>query len=195
MEDKRFREPLVDQLLYSFPREAIPLAAPQRATVAVLNAIYEEDFLGFSYGFRAGRGPHDALDALVVGISSTKVNWILDADIRSFFDEVSQDWLVRFVKHRIGDPRIIRLIQKWLRAGILEDGVVTVSDKGTGQGSVVSPLLANIYLHYVFDLWAKRWRRREATGDMIIVRLPTISSSDSSTRPRPDASWRSCARG
>src|SRR5262249_8293852 len=142
----------------------------QRATVAVLNAIYEEDFLGFSYGFRAGRGPHDALDALVVGISSTKVNWILDADIRSFFDEVSQDWLVRFVKHRIGDPRMIRLIQKWLRAGILEDGVVTVSDKGTGQGSVVSPLLANIYLHYVFDLWAKRWRRREATGDMIIVR-------------------------
>ena len=142
----------------------------QRATVAVLNAIYEEDFLGFSYGFRAGRGPHDALDALVVGTSSTKVNWILDADIRSFFDEVSQDWLVRFVKHRIGDPRIIRLIQKWLRAGILEDGVVTVSDKGTGQGSVASPLLANIYLHYVFDLWAKRWRGREATGDMIIVR-------------------------
>src|SRR6266567_4068072 len=142
----------------------------QRATVAVLNAIYEEDFLGFSYGFRAGRGPHDALDALVVGISSTKVNWILDADIRSFFDEVSQDWLVRFVKHRIGDPRIIRLIQKWLRAGILEDGVVTVSDKRTGQGSVASPLLANIYLHYVFDLWAERWRRREATGDMIIVR-------------------------
>ena len=142
----------------------------QSATVAVLNTIYEEDFLGFSYGFRAGRGPHDALDALVVGISSTKVNWILDADIRSFFDEVSQDWLVRFVKHRIGDPRIIRLIQKWLRAGILEDGVVTVSDKGTGQGSVASPLLANIYLHYVFDLWAKRWRGREATGDMIIVR-------------------------
>jgi retron-type reverse transcriptase len=109
----------------------------------VLNAIYEEDFLGFSYGFRAGRGPHDALDALVVGISSTKVNWILDADIRSFFDEVSQDWLVRFVKHRIGDPRMIRLIQKWLRAGILEDGVVTASDKGTGQGSVVSPLLGD----------------------------------------------------
>src|SRR5262249_34832409 len=106
----------------------------QRATVAVLNAIYEEDFLGFSYGFRAGRGPHDAPDALVVGISSTKVNWILDADIRSFFDEVSQDWLVRFVKHRIGDPRMIRLIQKWLRAGILEDGVVTVSDKGPGRG-------------------------------------------------------------
>src|SRR6516162_477880 len=142
----------------------------QQATVAVLNAIYEEDFLGFSYGFRPGRGAHDALDALFVGINSTKVNWILDADIRSFFDKISQQWLVRFLEHRIGDRRIIRLIQKWLRAGILENGVVTVSDKGTGQGSVVSPLLANIYLHYVFDLWAKRWRRREARGDMIIVR-------------------------
>ena len=142
----------------------------QRATVAVLNAIYEEDFLGFSYGFRPGRGQHDALDALVVGITSTKVNYILDADIRSFFDEVSQDWLIRFLEHRIGDRRIIRLVRKWLKAGVLEDGVVTVSDKGTGQGSVASPLLANVYLHYVFDLWAARWRRREATGDMIIVR-------------------------
>jgi group II intron reverse transcriptase/maturase len=142
----------------------------QGATVMVLNAIYEEDFLGFSYGFRPGRGPHDALDALVVGISSRKVNWILDADIRSFFDSVSQEWLVRFVEHRVGDERVVRLIQKWLRAGILEDGTVTVSDRGTGQGSVASPLLANIYLHYVFDLWAERWRRREATGDMIVVR-------------------------
>ena len=142
----------------------------QGATVLVLNAIYEEDFLGFSYGFRPGRGPHDALDALAVGIASRKVNYILDADIRSFFDSVSQEWLVRFVEHRIGDKRIIRLIQKWLKAGILEDGTVTVSDRGTGQGSVASPLLANIYLHYVFDLWAERWRRQEATGDMIIVR-------------------------
>src|SRR5713226_4338791 len=142
----------------------------QRATAAVLNAIYEEDFLGFSYGFRPGRGAHDAMDALVVGITSKKVNWILDADIRSFFDTVSQEWLIRFVEHRNGDPRIIRLIQKWLKAGILEDGAVTVSDRGTGQGSVISPLLANIYLHYVLDLWAERWRRREATGDMIIVR-------------------------
>ena len=142
----------------------------QRATVAVLNAIYEEDFLGFSYGFRPGRGTHDALDALVVGIESTKVNWILDADIRSFFDEISQQWLVRFLEHRIGDRRIIRLIQKWLKAGILEDGVATVSERGTGQGAVISPLLANVYLHYVLDLWAERWRRREATGDMIIVR-------------------------
>jgi RNA-directed DNA polymerase len=142
----------------------------QRATVAVLNAIYEEDFLGFSYGFRPGRSTHHALDALVVGIESTKVNWILDADIRSFFDKISQDWLVQFLEHRIGDRRIIRLIQKWLKAGILEDGVVAVSERGTGQGAVISPLLANVYLHYVLDLWAERWRRREATGDMIIVR-------------------------
>jgi RNA-directed DNA polymerase len=142
----------------------------QRATAVVLNAIYEEDFLGFSYGFRPGRGTHDALDALCVGINSKKVNYILDADIRSFFDSVSQTWLIRFVEHRIGDRRIIRLIRKWLKAGVLEDGIVMSSDRGTGQGSVISPLLANIYLHYVFDLWAERWRRREATGDMIIVR-------------------------
>ena len=142
----------------------------QRATAAVLNAIFEEDFLGFSYGFRPKRGQHDALDALIVGINSAKVNHILDADIQSFFDGVSQSWLVRFVEHRVGDKRIIRLIQKWLKAGVLEDGIVTTSDKGTGQGSVISPLLANIYLHHVFDLWAKRWRRREATGEMIIVR-------------------------
>src|SRR6266498_3769593 len=142
----------------------------QRATAAMLSAIYEEDFLGFSYGFRTGRSPHDALDALIVGISSTKVNFILDADIRSFFTEVSQEWLVRFLEHRIGDKRIIRLVQKWLRAGVLEDGIVTIEEKGTGQGSVISPLLANAYLHYVFDLWAERWRRRGATGDMIMVR-------------------------
>src|SRR5881394_3329 len=142
----------------------------QRATVAVLNAIYEEDFLGFSYGFRPGRGAHDALDALAVGIGSRKVNFILDADIRAFFDTVSQDWLIKFVEHRVGDRRIIRLIQKCLKAGVLEDGVVTVSDRGTGQGSVISPLLANVYLHYVFDLWAERWRHREAVGNVIIVR-------------------------
>lgn len=142
----------------------------QRATVAVLSAIYEEDFLGFSYGFRPKRSQHDALDALVVAITSKKVNYILDADIRGFFDEVNRSWLTRFLEHRIGDPRILHLIQKWLKAGILEDGVVTNSEKGTPQGSVASPLLANVYLHYAFDLWAKRWRRREATGDMIIVR-------------------------
>ena len=142
----------------------------QRATVAVLNCIYEEEFLEFSYGFRPDRGQHDALDALCVGIDRKKVNFIFDADVRSFFDEVSQEWLVRFVEYRVGDRRVIRLIRKWLKAGVLEDGVVTVSDKGTGQGSVISPLLANVYLHYVFDLWAERWRRHEATGDMIIVR-------------------------
>jgi group II intron reverse transcriptase/maturase len=142
----------------------------QGATVMVLNAIYEGNFCGFSYGFRPGRGPHDALDALCVAIDKRKVNWIVDADIQNFFGAVSQEWLVRFVEHRVGDKRIIRLIRKWLKAGILEDGIVTVDDKGTGQGSVISPLLGNIYLHYVLDLWAQRWRQREATGDMIIVR-------------------------
>lgn len=142
----------------------------QGATVMVLNAIYEGDFRGFSYGFRPGRGPHDALDALSVAITNRKVNWILDADIQNFFGAVCQSWLVRFLEHRIGDKRIIRLVQKWLKAGTLEDGVVTVDDRGTGQGSVISPLLANIYLHHCFDLWAERWRRQEARGDMIIVR-------------------------
>ncbi|WP_424945418.1 group II intron reverse transcriptase/maturase [Brucella anthropi] len=142
----------------------------QRATAMVLNQIYEEEFLGFSYGFRPERGQHDALDALFVGIDTRKVSYILDADIASFFDRVNQDWLIRFVEHRIGDKRIIRLIRKWLSAGVLENGVVQTSEQGTGQGSVISPLLANLYLHYVFDLWAERWRRREATGDMIIVR-------------------------
>ena len=118
----------------------------------------------------ARAGPHDALDALCVGIVSTKVSYILDADIRSFFDMVSQDWLMRFLEHRIGDPRMLRLIRKWLRAGVVEDGVVSVGDRGTGQGSAVSPLLANVYLHYAFDLWAKRWRRREAAGNVVIVR-------------------------
>ena len=142
----------------------------QRATASVLNAIYEEDFLGFSYGFRPGRGPHDAMDALVVGINTRKMNFILDADIEKFFDSVSQERLIEFVEHRIGDKRIIRLVQKWLKAGVLEDEAVTTSDMGTGQGSVISPLLANIYLHYAFDLWANRWRRREAEGEVIIVR-------------------------
>ena len=142
----------------------------QRAVAEVLNAIYEEDFLGFSYGFRPGRGAHDALDALVVGIGKRKVNWIVDADIRSFFDSVSHEWLLRFLEHRIGDVRILRLTQKWLKAGVLEDGVLTASERGTGQGSVISPLLANVYLHYVIDLWAAQWRKREAKGDMIVVR-------------------------
>jgi group II intron reverse transcriptase/maturase len=142
----------------------------QGACVMVLNAIYEANFLGFSYGFRPGRGPHDAWDALSVEITSRKVNHILDADVRDFFGSVNQDRLVRFLEHRVGDKRIIRLIRKWLKAGILEDGVVTVAESGIGQGSAISPLLGNIYLHYVFDLWAERWRRREARGDVIVVR-------------------------
>lgn len=143
----------------------------QRAVVVVLNAIYEEDFLGFSYGFRPQRRQHDALDALAVGIGNTPVNWILDADIRSFFDSVSHDWLVRFLEHRIGDKRIIRLVRKWLKAGVLEEGEWSVSETGTPQGAVASPLLANVYLHYVFDLWAARWRRKEARGNVIILRF------------------------
>ena len=142
----------------------------QSAVATVLNAVYEEDFLGFSYGFRPGRGPHDALDALATAIECRKVSFIVDADIRAFFDTVDQHWLIRFVEHRIGDRRIIRLIQKWLKAGVFENGSVTVSGRGTGQGATISPLLANVYLHYVFDLWAERWRRREAHGDMNIVR-------------------------
>jgi RNA-directed DNA polymerase len=142
----------------------------QRAVCAVLNAIYEEEFVGFSYGFRPKRSPHDALDALITGIYRTKVNYIFDADLRRFFDSVSQEWLIRFLEHRINDGRMIRLIRKWLKAGVLEEGVLSVSERGTGQGSVISPLLANVYLHYVFDLWADRWRHREATGHVIIVR-------------------------
>lgn len=142
----------------------------QRAAATVLEAIYEEDFLGFSYGFRPGRGPHDALDALAVAISTRKVSYILDADIQAFFDRVSHDWLIKFLEHRIADTRMLRLILKWLKVGVLEDGVVVPGELGTGQGSVISPLLANVYLHYAFDLWAEQWRRREAKGDMIIVR-------------------------
>ncbi len=142
----------------------------QRALVEVLNAIYEEDFLGFSYGFRPERGQHDALDALAAAVTRMKVNWILDADIQSFFDSVSHDWLVRFVEHRVGDQRVIRLLRKWLKAGVMEDGEVRPTETGTPQGAVASPLLANIYLHYAFDLWADRWRHHHAHGTVILVR-------------------------
>src|ERR1019366_3090609 len=142
----------------------------QRAMVEVLNAIYETDFLGYSYGFRPGRGQHDALDALAVGIESQAVNWILDADIKGFFDSISHEWMMRFVEHRIGDRRVLRLIRKWLKAGVVEDGVRQPATKGTPQGAVISPLLANIYLHYVYDLWTEQWRRRHAQGAMIVVR-------------------------
>lgn len=143
----------------------------QRAVAEVLNAIYEEDFLGFSYGFRPGRNQHNALDALAVGIERTKVNWILDADIAGFFDTVDHEWLIRFVEHRIGDRRMVRLIRKWLKAGVSdEDGQMMPTPVGTPQGAVISPLLANIYLHYVFDLWAHQWRQRHAQGTVIFVR-------------------------
>ena len=142
----------------------------QQAVVTVLNQIYEEDFLGFSYGFRPGRSQHDALDALNVGLRRKKVNWVLDLDVRGFFDNVSHEWLVKFVEHRIADRRIIRLIQKWMKAGVSEEGEWTETKVGTPQGAVASPLLANIYLHYVFDLWVNQWRRKWAHGDMIVVR-------------------------
>ncbi len=143
----------------------------QRAVVEVLNAIYEVDFAGFSYGFRPGRSPHQALDALAVGIDKKKVNWILDADIRGFYDAIDHGWLCKFVEHRIADKRVLRLIQKWLNAGVIEDGSWSASEEGAPQGATASPLLANVYLHYVFDLWAQHWRRRQANGDMIIVRF------------------------
>jgi len=142
----------------------------QQAVVTVLNQIYEEDFLGFSYGFRPGRSQHDALDALWVGIMRKKVNWILDADIRGFFDNLSHEWMVKFIEHRIADRRILRLIRKWLRAGVSEEGEWSKTEVGTPQGAVASPLLANAYLHYVFDLWVRHWRKHHATGDMIVLR-------------------------
>jgi len=142
----------------------------QAAVVAILTPIYEAEFLGFSYGFRPKRNQHQALDALAFGIGRRRINWVLDCDVQSFFDKVSQSWLIRFVEHRIGDRGIIRLIAKWLTAGVLEGGYLVVTEEGTPQGAVISPLLANIYLHYVYDLWTHRWRQRCATGDVIVVR-------------------------
>jgi RNA-directed DNA polymerase len=143
----------------------------QRAVVEVLNAVYEADFLGFSYGFRPGRSPHDALDALAAGIYKKKVNWVLDADIRDFFTSLDQSWLGKFLGHRIADKRVLRLIGKWLGAGVIENGTWSATPEGSPQGASASPLLANVYLHYVLDLWADWWRRRHARGDMIIVRF------------------------
>jgi group II intron reverse transcriptase/maturase len=142
----------------------------QRAVGEVLSAIYETDFLGFSYGFRPGRSPHQALDALSAGMMTRKVNWVLDADIRGFFDTLDHGWLVKFVEYRVTDRRVVRLIQKWLAAGVLEDGQWTCSEEGTVQGGSISPLLANVYLHYTFDLWVQRWRRKRAHGDVVVVR-------------------------
>jgi group II intron reverse transcriptase/maturase len=142
----------------------------QLATVEVLNAIYEQDFIGFSYGFRPGKSAHNALDAVSVGIERRKVSWILDADISKFYDTIEHDWLIRFIEHRVADTRVVRLIKKWLHAGVLEEGRLMRSEVGTVQGGSISPLLSNIYLHYAFDLWVKQWRGRHAEGDMIVVR-------------------------
>src|SRR6478672_2017612 len=142
----------------------------QQAVATVLEAIYEEDFVGFSYGFRPGRGQHDALDALHVGILRRRVNWVLDADIQGFFDAMSHSWIIRFLEHRIADKRILRLVAKWLKVGIVEDGRVARGTRGAPQGAVISPILANVYLHYVYDLWVHRWRQTKAAGDMIVIR-------------------------
>jgi RNA-directed DNA polymerase len=142
----------------------------QRAVGTVLNQIWEEDFQGFSYGFRQERSQHEALDALYVGITQKKVNWVLDLDIKSFFDKIGHEWMIKFVEHRIGDQRVVRLIQKWLKAGVMDDGRWFETEEGTPQGSVISPILANLYLHHVLDLWVKAWRKKVAQGEVIIVR-------------------------
>jgi RNA-directed DNA polymerase len=142
----------------------------QRVVADVMNAIYEEDFLGFSYGFRAGRSQHDALDALATGILRKKVNYVLDADIRGYFDSIDHGWLLKFIEHRISDRRLLRLLQKWLAAGVIDHGTWTETTRGSPQGATISPLLANVFLHYVFDLWAQQWRKRSARGDVVVVR-------------------------
>jgi group II intron reverse transcriptase/maturase len=149
----------------------VPVLEDKIVQRAALNAIYETDFLGFSYGFRPGRSQHQALDALYTGLLTRNVNWVLDLDIKGFFDGLSHEWLVKFVEHRVADRRVVRLIQKWLNAGVLEDGKRIRAEEGTPQGGSASPLLANLYLHYVFDLWVQAWRRKRAHGDMIIVRF------------------------
>jgi group II intron reverse transcriptase/maturase len=168
---KRVQIPKPDGRLRPIGLPSLEDKIVQRAVAEVLNAVYEQEFLGFSYGFRPGRNPHRALDALYVAIKVKKVSWVLDADIREFFDTLSHEWLVKFIEHRIGDRRIIRLIQKWLKAGVLEDGKRVVNEVGTVQGGSISPVLANIYLHYVFDLWAHRWRRKHGRGEVYLVRF------------------------
>ena len=163
----------------------------QRATVEVLNAIYGTDFLDFSYGFRPGRSQHDALDALYAGVLRGKVNWVLELDIRGFLDAIYDEWLVKFLEHRIADRRVVRLIQKWLNAGVLEDGQRTRTKyAGTPQGGSASPLLANVYLHYAFDLWVRAWGRKRARGEELWSGSPTTSCLDLSTKRMPSNAGR-----
>jgi group II intron reverse transcriptase/maturase len=167
---KRAYIPKADGRLRPLGIAALEDKIVQHAAGAVLSAMYEADFLGFSYGFRPGRSPHQALDALSVALTRKRVNFVLDCDIRGFFDHLSQEWLVRFIQHRVADPRLLRLIQKWLKAGVSEEGQWSEATLGVPQGAVASPLLANIYLHYAFDLWVEAWRKKCAAGDVIVVR-------------------------
>src|SRR5213595_2079724 len=176
-----------------------PLAVPaiedklvQHAVVTILNQIYEEDFLGFSYGFRPGRSQHQTLDALSYALLKKKVNYILDADIRSFFDNLDKSWLIKFVEHRVADPRILRLIQKWLNAGVMEEGRWSETKTGSPQGSVISPLLANIYLHYTFDLWVNVWRKKYAQGEVVVIRFADDTIAGFQYRRTQITSWRAC---
>ena len=191
---KRAYIPKADGRLRPLGIAALEDKIVQRAVGEVLAHVYEADFLGFSYGFRPGRSQHDALDALWVGLMRKRVNWVLDADIRGFFDTLRHDWLRQFVEHRIADPRVLRLIEKWLRAGVSEDGEWSATEVGTPQGAVISPLLANIYLHYVFDLWVQRWRTHNATGAVIVVRYADDIVMGFERRADADrclAAWRS----
>jgi group II intron reverse transcriptase/maturase len=167
----------------------------QGAVVMILNRIYEEDFLGFSYGFRPWRSQHDALDGLTVGMERKRVNYVLDADIGGFFDNVDHEWLMQFIQHRVADPRMLRLIQKWLKAGVSEEGSWSETKEGTPQGAVISPLLANIYLHYALDQWVEAWRKKVARGDVVIVRYADdFVMGFKSGRKRND-SWKKCGSG
>ncbi len=159
----------------------------QQAVLWVIQCIYEQDFLGFSYGFRPHRGCHQALDALTVAICDKRVNWILDADVQGFFDAIDHAWLIKFLEHRIGDRRILRLIRNWLRAGVSEDGEWSKTTVGTPQGAVISPLLANVFLHYVFDLWIEWWRKNRCCGDVVVVRYADdyVMGSNTDTRLKP----------
>ncbi len=168
---KRVYIPKSDDKLRPIGITALEDKIVQRSTVDMLQQIYEVDFKGFSYGFRPGRNQHMALDAVMIALEFKKVNWVLDADIRGFFDTINHDWLIRFMEHRVGDPRVIRQIKKWLKAGVMEDGVVKETTVGTPQGGSISPLLANIYLHYAFDLWVDEWGRKKASGEMYVVRF------------------------